>query len=71
MDLLTAGTEPPPESLPLLARHALAAGDPERAARFSIDAAQAALVARAPEEVLRTVELALATAAPPTTGWRC
>lgn len=65
VDLLTIGAEPSPESLPLLARHALAAGDAERAARFSIDAAQAALVARAPEEVLRTVELALPSATAP------
>jgi DNA-binding NarL/FixJ family response regulator len=59
VDLLTGDGEPPRESLPLLARHALAAGDPERAARFSIEATRAALEARAPEEALRLVELAL------------
>jgi hypothetical protein len=59
VDLLISGGEPVPESLPLLARHALEAGDTERAARFSIDAARAALQARAPEEALRLVERAL------------
>src|SRR5215211_264069 len=63
VDLLTAGGEPAPESLSLLAHHAVAAGDADRAARFSTDAARAALTAHAPEEVLRIVEQALPAAA--------
>jgi DNA-binding NarL/FixJ family response regulator len=59
VDMLTADGDPPPASLSLLARHALAAGDPERAVRFSIAAAHAALQARAAEEVLRIVDQAL------------
>lgn len=62
VDMLTSGGPPPPESLPLLARHAMAAGDAGRAARFSVDAARAALEANAPEEVLRMVEEALTSA---------
>jgi predicted ATPase len=42
VDLLLEGGEPAPAGLPMLAQHALAAGDTERAARFSIDAATAA-----------------------------
>jgi DNA-binding NarL/FixJ family response regulator len=63
VEILTADGEPPTESLPIVARHAVAAGDLERAARFSVEAARAALLARAPEEVLRVVELALPAAA--------
>ncbi len=59
VDILTADGEPPPEALPSLARHALAAGDPERSARFSIGAATAALAANAPEEALRLADEAL------------
>jgi tetratricopeptide (TPR) repeat protein/DNA-binding CsgD family transcriptional regulator len=59
VDLLTSGVEIADESLPLLAKHALAAGDHDRASRFTIDAARAALAAHAPEEVLRIVDLAL------------
>ena len=62
VDLLLEGGDPPPASLPLLAQHALAAGDNDRAARFSIAAANAALAANAPEEALRLVELALPAA---------
>ncbi|MBD0328893.1 MAG: AAA family ATPase [Thermoleophilia bacterium] len=62
VEMLGGDGEPLPESLPLLAHHALAAGDAERAARFSILAARAALAARAPEEVLRLVEQALPAA---------
>ena len=47
VDLLTADGDPPASSLSVLAHHALAAGDPARAVRFSIAAAQAALQARA------------------------
>lgn len=66
VDLLTAGGEPVPESLPLLAQHALEAGDAHRAARFAAEAARAALALRAPEEVLRLVERTLPAAATPT-----
>jgi DNA-binding CsgD family transcriptional regulator len=65
VDMLTGAGEPVPASLPLLAHHALAAGDSDRAARFSIAAAGAALEARAPEEVLRMVEQALPVASAP------
>ena len=41
------GGEPPADGLPMLAQHALAAGDTDRAARFSIDAAAARSVQRA------------------------
>ncbi|HLX36036.1 MAG TPA: AAA family ATPase [Candidatus Limnocylindrales bacterium] len=59
VDLLLEGGEPAPAGLPMLAQHALAAGDTERAARFSIQAATAALDSNAPEEALRLVEAAL------------
>src|SRR5215212_676080 len=59
VDLLVEAGEPPPEGLPMLAQHALAAGDLERAARFSIAAAAAALRSNAPEEALRLVDAAL------------
>jgi DNA-binding CsgD family transcriptional regulator/tetratricopeptide (TPR) repeat protein len=59
VDILTVDGEPPAASLPVLAHHARAAGDSERTARYSVEAARAALAARAPEEVLRLVELAL------------
>ncbi|MDP8962158.1 MAG: AAA family ATPase, partial [Actinomycetota bacterium] len=62
VDMLTADGEPPEASLPLVAHHAVAARDGERAARFSIEAARAALAARAPDEVLRLVDLALPSA---------
>jgi DNA-binding CsgD family transcriptional regulator/tetratricopeptide (TPR) repeat protein len=58
VELLLSGGEPPPASLPLLAQHALAAGEPEMSTRFSIEAAKAALALHAPEEALRLVELA-------------
>jgi DNA-binding CsgD family transcriptional regulator/tetratricopeptide (TPR) repeat protein len=59
VDLLLEGGEPASAGLPMLAQHALAAGDTERAARFSIQAATSALEANAPEEALRLVEAAL------------
>ncbi|MET0937954.1 MAG: AAA family ATPase [Gaiellaceae bacterium] len=62
VDMLSAGGDPSPESMPLLAHHALAGGDPERAVRFSISAAQAALESRAAEETLRVVDQALPAA---------
>jgi DNA-binding CsgD family transcriptional regulator/tetratricopeptide (TPR) repeat protein len=64
VDLLLAG-EPAPETLPLLAHHARAAGDAQVCVRFSAQAAAAALAAHAPEEVLRVVEVALPQAATP------
>src|SRR5262245_61275090 len=39
VDMLTENGDPPPESLSLLAHHALAAGDSDRAVRLSISAA--------------------------------
>jgi DNA-binding NarL/FixJ family response regulator len=62
--LLLTG-EPAPETLPLLAHHARAAGDAQVCVRFSIEAAAAALAAHAPDEVLRVVEIALPQAATP------
>jgi tetratricopeptide (TPR) repeat protein/DNA-binding CsgD family transcriptional regulator len=65
VDLLVEGGEPPAEGLPMLAQHALAAGDLERAARFSIDAAAAALKSNAPDEALRLVDAALPVVSSP------
>ena len=65
VDLLTEGGDPPAEGLPMLAQHALAAGDTERAARFSIEAASAALASNAAEEALRLVEQALPVVSSP------
>jgi DNA-binding NarL/FixJ family response regulator/tetratricopeptide (TPR) repeat protein len=65
VDLLTEGGDPAPAGLPMLAQHALAAGDTARAARFSIDAAGAALASNAPEEALRLVEQALPVVSSP------
>ena len=65
VDLLTADGDPPPSSLSVLAKHALAAGEPERAVRFSVAGARAALEARAAEEVLRIVDEALPAASEP------
>jgi len=65
VDLLLEGGDPAPAGLPMLARHALAAGDTARAAQFSIDAASAALASNAPEEALRLVEQALPVVASP------
>ena len=62
VDMLTAGGDPPAESMSLLAHHALAAGDETRAVRYSISAARAALDARAAEEVLRIVDQGLPAA---------
>jgi DNA-binding CsgD family transcriptional regulator len=62
INMLTADGAPPPASLSLLAQHAVAAGDAERAARFSISAAKAALEARAAEEALRIIDRALPAA---------
>jgi DNA-binding CsgD family transcriptional regulator len=65
VDLLLEGGEAPAEGLQMLAQHALAAGDTERAARFSIDAAGAALKSNAPDEALRLVEAALPVVSAP------
>ncbi|MFN2589721.1 MAG: AAA family ATPase [Actinomycetota bacterium] len=65
VDMLSAGGDPPSGSLPLLAHHALAAGDAARAARFSIQAAKAAMQSNAPEEVLRLVDRALPVVSAP------
>jgi DNA-binding NarL/FixJ family response regulator len=62
--LLLTG-DPAPETLPLLAHHARAAGDAQVCVRFSVEAAGAALAAHAPEEVLRVVEVALPQASTP------
>ena len=61
VELLMSG-EPAPESLPLLAYHAKAAGDAPVCVRFSLQAIGNALGASAPEEVLRVVDLALPAA---------
>jgi tetratricopeptide (TPR) repeat protein/DNA-binding CsgD family transcriptional regulator len=65
VELLLEGGDPSPAGLPMLAQHALAAGDTERAAQFSIDAAAAALASNAPEEALRLVEQALPVVSTP------
>jgi DNA-binding NarL/FixJ family response regulator len=65
VDLLLEGGDPAPAGLPMLAQHALAAGDTVRSARFSIDAAAAALASNAPEEALRLVEQALPVVSTP------
>ncbi len=65
VDLLLEGGDPAPAGLPMLAQHALAAGDTVRAARFSIDAAASALASNAPEEALRLVEQALPVVSTP------
>ncbi len=65
VDLLLDGGDPVPAGLPMLAQHALAAGDTARAARFSIAAATSALASNAPEEALRLVEQALPVVSSP------
>jgi DNA-binding CsgD family transcriptional regulator/tetratricopeptide (TPR) repeat protein len=64
VQLLLAG-DPVPESLPLLAQHARAAGDAPVCVRFATEATRNALAVHAPEEVLRVVDLALPVAASP------
>ena len=65
VDLLLEGGDPEPAALPMVAQHALAAGDMASAARFSIAAASAALASNAPEEALRLVEQALPVVSTP------
>jgi tetratricopeptide (TPR) repeat protein/DNA-binding CsgD family transcriptional regulator len=62
VDILMGGGEPSKESLSLLSQHALAAGRTDLCLRFSIEAARAALEAKAPEEVLSLVHRALPVA---------
>lgn len=63
VDILMGGSgEPLRESLSLLSQHALAAGRTDLCLRFSIEAARAALEAKAPEEVLSLVHRALPVA---------
>lgn len=59
VDLMLEAGDPSAAGLPLIAHHALAAGDSERAGRLSIEAAQGALKSNAAEEALRLVERAL------------
>ncbi len=61
VDLMLEAGEPSAAGLPLIAFHALAAGDEERAGRLSVEAAQGALRSNAAEEALRLVEKALPT----------
>src|SRR4051794_2319175 len=65
VDLLTADGDPGPEVLPIVVRHALAAGDTEKTAHYSLDAARFALRTSAPDEALRLVEDALAVVSHP------
>ncbi len=65
VELLTADGDPTPEALPVVVRHALAAGDSELIGRYSRDAARAALAANAPEEALRVVDEALGSVSHP------
>jgi DNA-binding NarL/FixJ family response regulator len=65
VDLLLESGDPAPAALPMLAQHALAAGDMARAARFSIQAATTALDSNAAEEALRLVEQALPVVSTP------
>jgi hypothetical protein len=65
VDLLLEGGDPEAAALPLVAQHALAAGDSARAAHFSLAAASAALASNAPEEALRLIEQALPVVSAP------
>ena len=65
VDLMLEAGEPSAAGLPLIAYHALAAGDADRAGRLSVEAAQGALRSSAPEEALRLVEKALPTVSSP------
>jgi DNA-binding NarL/FixJ family response regulator len=65
VDLLLESGDPAPAALPMLAQHALAAGDMARAGRFSIQAATTALDSNAAEEALRLVEQALPVVSTP------
>jgi DNA-binding CsgD family transcriptional regulator/tetratricopeptide (TPR) repeat protein len=65
VDLMLESGDPSPAGLPLIAYHALAAGDSERAGRLSVEAAQGALRSNAAEEALHLVEKALPTVSSP------
>jgi DNA-binding NarL/FixJ family response regulator len=65
VDMLADGGDPSPETLPAIVRHAVAAGDTARIARYSLDAARSALAANAPEEALRLIEEALGVVSDP------
>jgi DNA-binding NarL/FixJ family response regulator len=65
VDLLLENGDPEAAALPMVAQHALAAGDMARAARYSIAAASSALAANAPEEALRLIEQALPVVSTP------
>ena len=65
VDLLTSAPDPSPELIPHIVRHAMAAGDAERTALYSIQAARGALGMNAPEEALRVIEQALALVSSP------
>jgi DNA-binding NarL/FixJ family response regulator len=66
VDILMGGSgEPQKDSHSLLAQHSLAAGRTDLCVRFSIEAARAALDAKAPEEVLSLIHRALAVASSP------
>jgi DNA-binding CsgD family transcriptional regulator len=67
VDMLMARGDPPAASLPLIARHAIAAGQTELGAKMSVRAAHSALAAHAPDEALRLVQIAHPVAAEPTT----
>jgi DNA-binding CsgD family transcriptional regulator/tetratricopeptide (TPR) repeat protein len=58
IEMLTDGQDPPPESLAMLAQHALAAGQNELCARFALEAAALALKSNSPEEAIRLVDMA-------------
>ena len=63
--MLTADGDPGPEALPVVVRHALGAGDTALIARYSLDAARAALASNAPDEALRLVDEALVVVSHP------
>jgi DNA-binding CsgD family transcriptional regulator/tetratricopeptide (TPR) repeat protein len=67
VEILTARGDPPAASLPLIARHAVAAGQTELGARMSVEAARSALAAHAPEEALRLTDMAHPVASEPRT----
>jgi tetratricopeptide (TPR) repeat protein len=65
VDLLTGDPQPSADLIPHIVRHAMAAGDAERTARYSIQAARGSLDMNAPEEALRLAEQALALVSSP------
>lgn len=65
VEMLTADGVPGPEVLPTIVRHALAAGDSDLIARYSLDAARAAITTNAPDEALRIVDEALGVVSHP------